>query len=75
MRHSSWVGSIGGVKGQALYIVGSHEERVIFLDPHYVQSQDEDLEEDTYFCKTPRGLPLGDLSPSLTFSYYFLNYE
>jgi len=42
MNHPFWVGSIGGVKGQALYIVGSYENKVIFLDPHYVQSNYED---------------------------------
>ncbi len=58
MNHPCWVGSIGGVKGQALYIVGSYENKVIFLDPHYVQSNEEELEADTYFNKTPRGLDI-----------------
>lgn len=44
MEHPTWVGSIGGVKGQALYIIGSYEDKVIFLDPHYVQSNEEELE-------------------------------
>jgi hypothetical protein len=56
MNHPSWVGAIGGVKGQALYIIGSYDKRVIFLDPHYVQSNDEEMNVDTYFNKTPRGL-------------------
>ena len=41
MNYPSWVGTIGGVKGQALYIIGSYDQKVIFLDPHYVQSNDE----------------------------------
>ncbi len=41
MDHPSWVGTIGGLNGQALYIIGSYENRVIFLDPHYVQSNEE----------------------------------
>ena len=44
MNHRSWVGTIGGVKGQALYIIGSYENKVIFLDPHYVQSNDEEMD-------------------------------
>lgn len=43
MDHPSWVGSIGGLQGQALYILGSYENKVIFLDPHYVQSNEEEL--------------------------------
>lgn len=69
MDHETWVGAIGGVKGQALYIVGSYDRRVIFLDPHYVQSSEEEMEVETYFCKTPRGLDMGELSPSLSFCY------
>ena len=42
MDSASWVGSVGGVKGQALYIVGHWKSKVIFLDPHYVQSNFED---------------------------------
>lgn len=41
MNHPTWVGSIGGIKGQALYIIGSYENKVIFLDPHYVHSNEE----------------------------------
>jgi hypothetical protein len=44
MDNPSWVGSIGGVKGQALYIIGSYDQKVIFLDPHYVQSNDEEMD-------------------------------
>lgn len=43
MNNESWVGSVGGVKGQSLYIVGHYNKKVIFLDPHYVQS---DVEEE-----------------------------
>jgi hypothetical protein len=44
MKHETWVGAIGGIKGQALYIVGSYDDKVIVLDPHYVQSTEEELE-------------------------------
>ena len=44
MNNPTWVGSIGGVKGQALYIIGSYDEKVIFLDPHYVQSNDQEMD-------------------------------
>jgi hypothetical protein len=70
MNHPSWVGTIGGVKGQALYIIGSYDSKVIFLDPHYVQSNDEEMEVETYFNKTPRGIEISELSPSLSFCYY-----
>ena len=75
MGHRSWVGSVGGLDGQALYILGSYENKVIFLDPHKVQSNEEELEAETYFCKTPRGIELSALSPSLSFCYYFKTKE
>jgi hypothetical protein len=40
MRNKNWVGTIGGLNGQALYILGSYEDKVIFLDPHKVQSNE-----------------------------------
>lgn len=43
MDHENYVGTIGGLPGQALYIIGRYENRVIFLDPHYVQSNEEEL--------------------------------
>jgi len=51
MNSENWVGCVGGVKGQSLYIVGHHNGKVIFLDPHYVQSDGEGEESDTYCCK------------------------
>jgi hypothetical protein len=33
------------------------------------------MEVDTYFCKTPRGIELSVLSPSLSFCYYFKTKE
>ena len=75
MNHPSWLGSIGGVKGQALYICGSYDQKVIFLDPHYVQNNDDEMTVETYFNKTPRGLDISELCPSMTYCYYVENKE
>ena len=75
MSHPSWVGAIGGVKGQALYIVGSYEGKAIFLDPHLVQDNEEEMEVWSYSCQTPRSMDLSCLSPSLSFCYYVRSRE
>lgn len=40
MRMPAFCGMIGGVSNQALYIVGFQDDKVILLDPHYVQDED-----------------------------------
>jgi hypothetical protein len=51
----SFCGMIGGVSNQALYIVGFQDDKVIMLDPHYVQEENQPLKM-RYFKKNPRGL-------------------
>lgn len=70
MDSKYFVGNIGGVKGQALFIIGYYDQRVIYLDPHYVQSN-QNMNTDTFFESTPRGIKIEELSPSVTFCYYF----
>ena len=36
-----FAGIMGGIAGQALYILGYYQDRVIILDPHYVQSSED----------------------------------
>lgn len=55
MRMPSFCGMIGGVSNQALYIVGFQDDKVIMLDPHYVQEENQPLKM-RYFKKNPRGL-------------------
>lgn len=66
----AFCGMIGGVSNQALYIVGFQDEKVICLDPHYVQDEDEQ-EKVRYHKKTPRGLPFRELCQSVSFCFYF----
>lgn len=62
MKSPYFCGAISGVRGQALYILGHYDDQIIFLDPHYVQKADN-LANSSYFRKTPRGIPISDLSP------------
>lgn len=45
-------GLIGGKPQKALYFVGMKEDEYVYLDPHYVQSANEDITENknSYFC-------------------------
>ena len=37
MKHRTFCGMIGGTSGQAFYVLGFYNEKIIILDPHYVQ--------------------------------------
>ena len=69
MKSQYFCGAIGGVRGQALYLLGHYDDQIIFLDPHYVQNADK-LTSSSYFRKTPRGIPISDLSPEIAYTYY-----
>ena len=64
---------IGGIGGEAIYIVGHHEDNFIILDPHYIQ--EEKNGEGIYFKKTPRRIPIQKISCSVTFCYYVRDRE
>lgn len=70
----TFCGMIGGVSSQALYIVGFQDDKVICMDPHYVQDENEP-EKVRYFKKTPRGLPFNQLCQSVSFCFHFKNIE
>lgn len=66
---AEFCGMIGGVSGQALYIVGFQDDKAIILDPHYVQEEDGP-ESARYFKKNPRGLSFNELCQSFSFCFY-----
>ena len=72
MSYKNFAGIMGGIAGQALYILGFYEDKVIILDPHYVQSSETEFSQ-VYFKRTPRGVNFSQLSPSLTFCFYIEN--
>ena len=43
MEFPQFVGLIGGKKSNALYFVGYHRNKLLFLDPHYTQVQPRSL--------------------------------
>lgn len=42
MQIPFFVGAVGGNGGEALYLIGHYCEKIIFMDPHYVQSYEEE---------------------------------
>lgn len=42
MRIPYFVGVVGGNGGEALYLIGNYASKFIFMDPHYVQSYEEE---------------------------------
>lgn len=42
MKIENFVGAVGGNGGEALYLIGNYSGKVIFMDPHYVQSYEKE---------------------------------
>ena len=69
------VGIIGGKPNRALYFIGREGmDRLIYLDPHYVQESTsrKNLEslKDTFFCNSYRTIEYRSIDPSLGFGFY-----
>ena len=75
MKTPYFCGLVGGVSNEALYIVGFHEDKAIILDPHYIQEQSDEESEIEYFKKTPRGVPMNQLAPSISICFYLKNVD
>ena len=72
MEFTSFQGVIGGKPEKALYFVGKHKEQYIYLDPHYVQSAEKDLQNqhDSYFCESFRKCKNTSIDSSLGICFY-----
>lgn len=73
-----WVGVIGGKGNKALYFVGSEEDNLIFLDPHYVNEaiKKEDIDSfdlDQFVCDNPMKMWMSYLDPWLGFGFLIKN--
>lgn len=78
MKLPSFAGVIGGRPGKALYLLGLHADgSFIYLDPHYVQRAQPDLEEikDTYSCLSFRACKPNSIDPSFGLVYYLRDLE
>ena len=49
--------------------MGFQEDKAIILDPHYVQEV-KGKNEEVFFKKTPRGIPLDTISPSISVCFF-----
>lgn len=77
MCTSSFKGVIGGKPQKALYFLGHHNHDFIYLDPHFVQGAEKDVEEikSTYFCESFRKCSQMSIDPSIGVCFYFENLE
>jgi len=72
------IGIIGGKPRSALYIVGSQEDSLLYLDPHFSQpsarTHDElSAQASSYTCELPLLLPLKQAESSLGVGFLFSN--
>jgi cysteine protease ATG4 len=70
-------GVIGGKPEKALYFIGRKEEDYIYLDPHYVQSANENISnnKNSYFCESFRKCKNTSIDPSLGICFYLPSLE
>ncbi|MES1911765.1 MAG: hypothetical protein MHM6MM_004146, partial [Cercozoa sp. M6MM] len=76
------VGIMGGKPGRSLYFVGYQDTRLVYLDPHTVQSAVDPLHDFTllrsssnrsYHCSRVRSVDVRDIDPSLAIAFYISN--
>ena len=56
MENKFSLGVLGGIGGEAIYIVGHQDKDLIAMDPHYIQTQNDG--ESIHFKNTPRGVSI-----------------
>ncbi|EAS02268.1 peptidase family C54 protein (macronuclear) [Tetrahymena thermophila SB210] len=75
LKIKNFVGALSGTETKGMYIIGFQEDRLIVLDPHFIQKSTEGeqgLDKDycTYFNKTPRSISLECLSSDISLGYF-----
>lgn len=68
LRFPLCIGIIGGKSYSSFYFTGFQESRFLFLDPHYVQKNDNGSFE-SYSCKSIFSIQDRDLDPSMALGF------
>jgi len=69
------VGMVGGKPGHSLYFCGSQGRKLVFLDPHTVQSTESCADLRTFQCPDARAMPGKEVDPSLALGFLVSSYE
>ncbi|UJR21316.1 hypothetical protein I4U23_024407 [Adineta vaga] len=68
------VGIIGGSPRHAVYIIGYQDDSFINLDPHFIQTTvnvlDETFDISSYSCSSPKKLTAKKMDPSCTLGFF-----
>lgn len=65
------MGIVGGRPSSSLYFLGYQADNLLYLDPHDPQATGAlPTVAPTYFCHTPRAMPIASIDPSLAIGFY-----
>ncbi|KAL7060012.1 hypothetical protein AAHC03_09217 [Spirometra sp. Aus1] len=74
LRDPACVGAVGGRPRHSVYMAGSQNDRLIYLDPHFYQEttsvEGRFFSRSSWHCSTPRLMPIKHLDPSCAFGFY-----
>uniref|UniRef100_A0A183STT6 Cysteine protease n=1 Tax=Schistocephalus solidus TaxID=70667 RepID=A0A183STT6_SCHSO len=74
LRDPACVGAVGGRPRHSVYMTGSQNDRLIYLDPHLYQEavsvEGQFFNPSSWHCSTPRLMPIKHLDPSCAFGFY-----
>lgn len=77
LKLPSSLGVVGGVPRKGMYIIGSVEDKLYYLDPHFVQKHvtlsNYGKMAESFVFPDVRTLSRGDLDPSMAFAFYIKN--
>eukprot|EP00192_Tetraselmis_astigmatica_P010514 CAMPEP_0117656154 /NCGR_PEP_ID=MMETSP0804-20121206/4655_1 /TAXON_ID=1074897 /ORGANISM="Tetraselmis astigmatica, Strain CCMP880" /LENGTH=368 /DNA_ID=CAMNT_0005462541 /DNA_START=127 /DNA_END=1234 /DNA_ORIENTATION=- len=76
LRLPQSVGIVGGRPGSSLYFIGTQDDQLLYLDPHFTRAAPTSTEDlPTFHCDVVRHLHISQMDPSLAIGFLCPNEE